>query len=826
MSLARVFCSWSIAAVLLLLSIAFSSSAESEKTSDTLAANLDENGEPVVNTTSNITLTGNPQIDYVHDPNLPRELNGYNLSDYPFYSRVPKNINFSCDGLKDGFYASIEHKCQIYHHCLFETRYDFLCANYTAFDQRTFICQFVSDVDCPNSHMFFHRNNDLYVTKSTTTLPPVYDHSLYQRRPRPQKKPKSRLRPHADDDGDDTQQQNPTATTAPPSNDPAPPPKRKEVDYADDDYDEDEDYDYVRRPARPRRRLRKCRNGRRRGRRCRGRRPVYDYDDYSYDDDYDYAYYDSARPRKNGKKKRPLNTIPAGTSQVTSTSSSETPPPTTTASSKTTTTTTTTTTTEAPLTTSSEGPSGPLDSESVTVLQNKRDELLAKTRRPSPFLRPGFRPSRQNDKSRTTTSTSTTTSTTTTTERAKPTTTKTTTTTEVPQYIYDYEYYEDDTPVEASSTTTTSTTSKPFLRGKIRGGNSAAAMLEKQRVQQSIQVRVTEDSGTNTNTIRRRDSSGVQTPTRVVTLPPTTSTTTTTTKPSSTPTPNRPSRFWQRRSTVKIVSTTATPKTTTTTAAPYYQDYQDYEDADVVDPQPSVQPHTAPAAPLQQSSKFQPLLNPTHQYGTSPVVSNTNSGSQRQQSYANTGSSSSLSSTSPSQQSASSARGHGSGSSLSSSSYARPAKPYSMQQYSQSSSSSSSSNINNSNSNSNSKNNNNYNTNSYHRQRSPTPSVPKPEFISLVDEDYNNPYVSPVAVAPTSPTSTRLHGGGSQGGGSSGYHQHPIRYFEQQHQPPFLFGAASEYNSPQFAFPPRNYPSPSNFQPYGHSTRRFSAHFV
>lgn len=91
--------------------IAFSNSAESEKTLDPVVIN-GENGEGG-NGTANVTMTGNPQIDYIHDPNLPRELNGYNLSDYPFYHRVPKNINFSCDGRKDGFYASIEHKCQV-----------------------------------------------------------------------------------------------------------------------------------------------------------------------------------------------------------------------------------------------------------------------------------------------------------------------------------------------------------------------------------------------------------------------------------------------------------------------------------------------------------------------------------------------------------------------------------------------------------------------------------------------------------------------------------------------------------------------------------------
>jgi len=66
-----------------------------------------------VNAITKSPLTGIPQIDYVHDPNLPRELNGYNLTDYPFYDRVPDEIDFKCDGLHDGFYASIPHKCQV-----------------------------------------------------------------------------------------------------------------------------------------------------------------------------------------------------------------------------------------------------------------------------------------------------------------------------------------------------------------------------------------------------------------------------------------------------------------------------------------------------------------------------------------------------------------------------------------------------------------------------------------------------------------------------------------------------------------------------------------
>ncbi|XP_043279173.1 zinc finger CCCH domain-containing protein 18 [Venturia canescens] len=123
-----------------------------------------------VNATTARVLTGIPQIDYIWDPNLPRELNGYNLSEYPFYSSIPEEINFKCDGLHDGFYASVPHKCQVYHHCLYGTRYDFLCANFTAFDQRTFICHFASEVDCANSKKYWHRNDALYKAAETTTL--------------------------------------------------------------------------------------------------------------------------------------------------------------------------------------------------------------------------------------------------------------------------------------------------------------------------------------------------------------------------------------------------------------------------------------------------------------------------------------------------------------------------------------------------------------------------------------------------------------------------------------------------------------------------------
>lgn len=95
-----------------LLSLFSSKSQDQDET----AIDEEENGEQVelnVTTTAKPTLTGIPQIDYVYDPNLPRELNGYNLTDYPFLNSVPQEIDFKCDGLHDGFYASMPHKCQV-----------------------------------------------------------------------------------------------------------------------------------------------------------------------------------------------------------------------------------------------------------------------------------------------------------------------------------------------------------------------------------------------------------------------------------------------------------------------------------------------------------------------------------------------------------------------------------------------------------------------------------------------------------------------------------------------------------------------------------------
>ncbi|KAF2903758.1 hypothetical protein ILUMI_02416 [Ignelater luminosus] len=221
-----------------------------------------ENSEESENSIKS-NLTGNPQLDYIFDPNLPRELNGYNLSSYPFYNSMPEDIDFKCDGLHDGFYASVPHKCQVYHHCLFGTRYDFLCANYTAFDQKTFICHFVSEVDCNNSRKYWHRNDALYQAATTTTqkpIPVVISPALTASARRP----------------------------SPAVRRPKPSRRRPQYDYYDEEYDDDDGReDYYEEPP-PRRRRKRPRPHR--------RRPI-------YEDDYE-EYEDGGRYERRGSGRR------------------------------------------------------------------------------------------------------------------------------------------------------------------------------------------------------------------------------------------------------------------------------------------------------------------------------------------------------------------------------------------------------------------------------------------------------------------------------------------------------------------------------------------
>lgn len=240
--------------------------ASSTSTTTTVAtAAADDDEEEASDDQEAVTkapLTGIPQVDYVWDPNLPRELNGYNLSHYPFLDSVPveEDIGFICDPkLHDGFYASVKYSCQLYHHCIHGIRYDFLCANYTAFDQKTFICHFASEVDCKNSPKYWFRNEPLYKATTTTTqkpaptLPTTAAPTTAASRVRPFRPTVRRRRPQVDD-------------------------------YYDDEY-EDEYYE-----ERPRRRKNRPRN----------RRPIYE-DDYEEEDRFERRPADRYRERERDR---------------------------------------------------------------------------------------------------------------------------------------------------------------------------------------------------------------------------------------------------------------------------------------------------------------------------------------------------------------------------------------------------------------------------------------------------------------------------------------------------------------------------------------------
>jgi len=201
------------------------------------------------NVTVNSNITGDPRNDYKYDPNLPHELIGYDLSTYPFYKRPPtEGHNFTCDGRLDGFYASIPHHCQVYYNCLFGQRYEFLCANYTMFDQVNFICNYASDVDCPSSELYYDRNEELYVEASTTTAAPPRQAPVFvdrpaAPRPRPLRtnRPKPR-RPLVNRSKRPSSQQAAPVQAAPAPVQAAPARAQAPADYVYDDYAYDDYY--------------------------------------------------------------------------------------------------------------------------------------------------------------------------------------------------------------------------------------------------------------------------------------------------------------------------------------------------------------------------------------------------------------------------------------------------------------------------------------------------------------------------------------------------------------------------------------------------------
>ncbi|XP_052743099.1 U-scoloptoxin(01)-Er1a-like [Bicyclus anynana] len=86
--------------------------------------------------------------------------------DYPAFEEVPKGLSFTCDDKIPGYYADPETSCQVWHWCVpsigGNIMYSFICAPGTVFNQRTRVCDWFFQVDCPNSPAFYGVNEDLY----------------------------------------------------------------------------------------------------------------------------------------------------------------------------------------------------------------------------------------------------------------------------------------------------------------------------------------------------------------------------------------------------------------------------------------------------------------------------------------------------------------------------------------------------------------------------------------------------------------------------------------------------------------------------------------
>lgn len=130
--------------------------------------------------------------------------------------------------------------------------------------KKTFICHFVSEVDCNNSHKYWHRNDALYQAATTTTVKPTPISISPALTASPRRPP-------------------PAVRRRRPSR------RRPQYEYYDDDYEEEDREEYYEEPPRRRRKRPRPRP-----------RPV--YDDY---DDYDDRRERKGSGRRNDDRREP-----------------------------------------------------------------------------------------------------------------------------------------------------------------------------------------------------------------------------------------------------------------------------------------------------------------------------------------------------------------------------------------------------------------------------------------------------------------------------------------------------------------------------------------
>ena len=72
------------------------------------------------------------------------------------------DTSFSCGDYGDGMYADMEARCQVWHTCYGENKWDFLCPNGTIFAQDKFTCVWWFDFDCETAGEFYSLNEDVF----------------------------------------------------------------------------------------------------------------------------------------------------------------------------------------------------------------------------------------------------------------------------------------------------------------------------------------------------------------------------------------------------------------------------------------------------------------------------------------------------------------------------------------------------------------------------------------------------------------------------------------------------------------------------------------
>ncbi|XP_063597297.1 U-scoloptoxin(01)-Cw1a-like [Penaeus indicus] len=77
----------------------------------------------------------------------------------PFPETVPET-SFSCVDRPYGYYADIEANCQVFHICLNNNIWSFLCPNQTLFNQEYFVCDHATNVDCSLAESLYNLNDN------------------------------------------------------------------------------------------------------------------------------------------------------------------------------------------------------------------------------------------------------------------------------------------------------------------------------------------------------------------------------------------------------------------------------------------------------------------------------------------------------------------------------------------------------------------------------------------------------------------------------------------------------------------------------------------